>query len=643
MLGGNGPARSDVLKPAFFGVLAGLLCVCAAGYSGPKCAWSQDQKSDFDLTWRIQHNQAAAYEVFDGQKGSHLPGFRLLGCEVEGTLGANGYGELPYRFLFKAPKDKVKVGGQWQVKQTVFGDAIGLMSASEIVGLYRVRAIKKVKLEDLFKAGMKGKKSDAVEAAIVDGQFEVARCNWTNGTLGTPEKKPSASFATTAIVRLSDGAIIGGRTILKGRTEEFSRMAGGPVIGKADEIHELILKEPLLEISKKALQEDINQAILRGSKWLKGQSGNDGAMWDKPGYPLGTMQGVGATALAIDALLHSGVPEKDVAVRNGFAYCQGKRLTQSYDYALRLLAIESKYLPADRFLNADGFSEESAREHIGKSISKDDKAAVADLVQPLLECQGKHGSFGYTKGIDEPNLSNTQYALLGIKAAARMGYSVPPDVWKRAFLVVASSAIQSGPQIKLEIGWNGGSSETRTVSPYAWPYYVPAQAQKPGASTLTATMVTAALTSIALCRSELLRTKEWTDALEAQAEQLIWGGLAWIKTNYSVRASKPEGAWWGPAMVYYFLFSLERALVMLEVESIAGHEWYLEGSEVILSWQRNDGAWEGAFNTAVVDTSFALLFLKRAIIPVATGSKRQDPSHEGSAGPGNKEPDTKDK
>ncbi len=610
----------------------------------PIGAWSQDQKAEYDLTWKLQHSQAASYDVFDGQKGTALGEYRLLGCEVDGTLGANGYEELPNRFLFRAPKDKIKVGSQWQVKQTVFGDVMGLMSPSEVVGLYHVRAIKKIKLEELFKAALKGKKTEAVEAAVVEGQFEMSRCNWSNGVMGPPEKKPSASMATTTVVRLSDGAIIGGRTILRGRTEEFTRMMGGPVIGKADEVREVILREPLLEISKKNLQDEINQSIQRGVKWLKGQGGNDGAVWDKPGYPLGTMGGVGATALAMDALMHAGVSDKEASVRNAFLYCQGKRSSQSYDYSLRLMAIESKYLPAERFLNVETFSEENAREQIAKSISKEDKETVAELSQLLLECQGRHGAFGYTKGIDEPNLSSTHYALLGLKSAARMGYAVPPDVWKRAHLVVAAGAVQVGNQVKLDVTWKGGAAETRTVLPYAWPYYVPVQGQKPWASTPTSTMVTAALTSIAVCRSELLRTKEWTGAMETKAEELIWGGLAWIKGNYSIRGSKPEGLWWGPAMVYYFLFSLERACVMLEVESIGGHDWYLEGAEVILSWQRGDGHWEGTLNTPVVDTSFALLFLRRAAVPVATASKRGTPwGDTPSESTPKKDPDSKEK
>jgi hypothetical protein len=61
---------------------------------------------------------------------------------------------------------------------------------------------------------------------------------------------------------------------------------------------------------------------------------------------------------------------------------------------------------------------------------------------------------------------------------------------------------------------------------------------------------------------------------------------------------------------YYFLFTLERVCVALDLETLGGKDWFNWGAEVLLANQQNDGSWKGDHGTA--DTCFALLFLRRA-------------------------------
>ena len=61
----------------------------------------------------------------------------------------------------------------------------------------------------------------------------------------------------------------------------------------------------------------------------------------------------------------------------------------------------------------------------------------------------------------------------------------------------------------------------------------------------------------------------------------------------------------------YFLWSLERTAVAFDVRTIAGKEWYLWGAELIIDHQQPNGSWNDRY-AGVVDTSFALLFLKRS-------------------------------
>jgi hypothetical protein len=63
------------------------------------------------------------------------------------------------------------------------------------------------------------------------------------------------------------------------------------------------------------------------------------------------------------------------------------------------------------------------------------------------------------------------------------------------------------------------------------------------------------------------------------------------------------------------LWTLERVAVLYNLDEVDGKDWYHWGAEVLLDTQRADGSWHvGGYpgNLPTVDTSFALLFLKRA-------------------------------
>lgn len=73
--------------------------------------------------------------------------------------------------------------------------------------------------------------------------------------------------------------------------------------------------------------------------------------------------------------------------------------------------------------------------------------------------------------------------------------------------------------------------------------------------------------------------------------------------------------WTGPkgATNYYFLWSVERVGVLLGLETIGGRDWYAWGRDLLLRDQRKDGSWFGrGSGNPIVDTCFALLFLKRS-------------------------------
>ena len=90
--------------------------------------------------------------------------------------------------------------------------------------------------------------------------------------------------------------------------------------------------------------------------------------------------------------------------------------------------------------------------------------------------------------------------------------------------------------------------------------------------------------------------------------------LAWLEEYFDIGVNPFRGgAWWE-----YYLFNLERVGVLLDQRYVGTHDWYQEGAERLLAVQDAGGRFGGG----VVNTAFALLFLKRATVPPLTQTKR---------------------
>jgi hypothetical protein len=599
------------LRLSLFGFVLGLLLPVVE-------LASQEAAKEYDLTWKLPHDRAAVYDVFDAAKGVKQGEFWLLGCELERRIGSTDFNDLPIRFLFRLPRKKMAAGAIWEIQEFAYGDMPVIhpgIEPVEISGAYHLMPSKKHRLEDIFKTAQRNKKdkSDPIDLVMIEGRFDLCRCGWVNGQVTKMEKTPSSSITVLLALRGTDGAILGGRYQFSGRNEMYEGKWSGPRVGRSSgEGREFVLREPYVAITKEGLKVQIDQAVERGVKWLKSQQVGDGSISDRGGYAVGTAQGIGATAMSLLAMLHSGVLTDDPAIRKGFAYVGSKKVNQSYDLALQLMAIEGKYLPMSMLDDIEKYSEDLAREEIAKRLSKEDKEAAEIAVRALLETQSESGLFGYVGGAGYPNLSSTQYAVLGLKSASRLGISISPMVWKRVVTYLETAKTSSSQDYTVNIERRSGDAEKRYSRTNGWGYISPKYPAPTG------TMTCAALSTMAICESELTRAKAWTEKDAKPLEDQIWGGLAWLQEQYNLRAGTPEGCVYGSAMVLYYLYGLERALILLDVKTIGGHDWYLEGAATLLSWQQLDGRWEGPHGTPVIDTAYALLFLKRAMIPVKT-------------------------
>jgi hypothetical protein len=101
-------------------------------------------------------------------------------------------------------------------------------------------------------------------------------------------------------------------------------------------------------------------------------------------------------------------------------------------------------------------------------------------------------------------------------------------------------------------------------------------------------------------------------------DRALQAGLAALGTSidHSSAKRKAKGL---PAAVapaggkaFYFLWSLERVAIAMDLQTIGGKDWYDSASEILVANQKADGAWHGGTYPPEVDTCFALLVLKKA-------------------------------
>jgi hypothetical protein len=95
-------------------------------------------------------------------------------------------------------------------------------------------------------------------------------------------------------------------------------------------------------------------------------------------------------------------------------------------------------------------------------------------------------------------------------------------------------------------------------------------------------------------------------------ERAVYDGLAWLATSWSPWAN-PNAS----DKPIFYLYAVERAMDLVGARRLGDHVWYREMAEQLLPRQRADGAWDSkdgqvGDRNGVVDTAFALLFLRRA-------------------------------
>jgi hypothetical protein len=381
----------------------------------------------------------------------------------------------------------------------------------------------------------------------------------------------------------------------------------------------------------KAEQAKVEKAIDKGVAFLKGAQTKQGD-WQWKMYK--DKHFVGQCALPAYALLESGVTVDDPVIQKAAEYIRPRVLTndQTYELSLAILFFDRLGNPKDKRLiqtlalrliagqhytggwsyDCPTLSEENERELLkclevlskrmeGRKKTRDralEKMEVPPMLRLLTVFQRastfrweeppayvKPASGGPLAGWTDN--SNTQFALLALWVAQRHGMPV-----------------QATFEIMVE------RFERSQVYPGGWWSY---SINKEYRASSRHSMICVGLLGLAIGRG----LQVTTPGLPAGSEKDIHvlKGLAALRRAIG----KPQGHMnkqVRPLPDLYFLWSLERVGMLYDLPTVGGKDWYRWGAEALVTNQSRKGGWppspEGTDYKATLNTTFALLFLKRS-------------------------------
>lgn len=295
------------------------------------------------------------------------------------------------------------------------------------------------------------------------------------------------------------------------------------------------------------LQAEINRAIERGVETLLEQQELDGS-WrhDINAY------GVGATGLVVYTLLKSGLSAEHPAIVRAFEFIQRHPATRTYSISTVMMALAARGDTKDR-------------------------RWMEELAERLIEWRQPAG-WGYPD--NRPDLSNTQFAGLALRAADALGVDLKQKNWDK----LADITLEYVESVR-------GTS----YDPAGF-YY-----ERGGEPLATGSMTSAGLTLIAICLEHVQGNKQALIIAQKRA-------LVWFARNFSVEFNPKPGSESGRhGWDHYYLYGLERVGSLLGIETFGEHAWYELGARRLVKEQNARGLWGGQH-----DTCFALLFLSRA-------------------------------
>jgi len=371
------------------------------------------------------------------------------------------------------------------------------------------------------------------------------------------------------------------------------------------ETRERLQFEEILAIRHKTFEAEVNAAIDKGIAYLWRCYNRTEGRWGAH-YEHNT----GNTALALLAILKGSMDRKDERILKALDWLMAQPLVHTYDVAISLMALEAFYSPVDA--NRKAVADKEIDGKMDEGHARWGASAARWLEMGLAKAMWSYPS----TDANARDFSNTQYGVLGLYSAARCGFAPDLGIVRRVQESYLRVQQKKGPKTELSIQEADAGGGSKTMARFVaeargWPYKD--DPDDPAYGSMTAAGVSSLVILDALRRRA--NDAKYDAREQVRVRSAIRDGWAWILNRWNVKGNPLHGRDW----LYYYLYGLERAAMLDGVSRLGDHDWYGEGATFLVSNQTSAGYWHTGKYVQLFDNCFAILFLKRATVRVATG------------------------
>lgn len=362
----------------------------------------------------------------------------------------------------------------------------------------------------------------------------------------------------------------------------------------------------------------IDAAVDHGDDFLKSRQEQDGG-YGVYHFHSGRDYVAGQTALALLARIAAGENQNEKSLEKGFDWLRAHPPKLTYEVGLVLMAFDARAAPVgERQMLEKATPEELRKYTFPRTLEPRDREWLQQSVDRLAgerfkECWSYGGAAPATA-----DMSNTQYAVLGLKAASRLGLTVDRKLFADVLTYFLDHQQPHAKKVKyvdVQPSPDGKPHRyVRIVEPRGFGY---TYGTREGPE-LIASHACIDIACVVLSLDELMTkatgpARELARQRKGDADEAVDSALAWLDQNWAVDHHPPGNP--GQGYYYYYLYALERAGALTSRRYVGEHDWYREGAEELLKRQLADGSWpSGGYDNELVNTAFALLFLKRATL-----------------------------
>ena len=378
------------------------------------------------------------------------------------------------------------------------------------------------------------------------------------------------------------------------------------------------------------IPQKIKDAVVKGSDYLLKSAKADGH------FPGHHSDKIGNTALPVYALIKCSEPLDHPAIKNALPHLTRYAMTVNpakdefftYNASSVLLTLDAvrdavvKKRMVVNFRSRNESTGDNKARLIKRRIIKINipkfVAVIRKLAVTLARTQNYDGGFGY-KPNSRSDLSNTQYAALGMWAARRSGFKLNQQALTKMADWVMSTQKQPA-QKDPNTTWQPTSAAFLYTGDDR-----PASTIMTGAGIGTLAVLHFELTKRLFIRGKANDGGEYESPGEQpkfrpadQKPKPVVVTKKFIKHPLKIKRAIDCGfKWWEESgftidNAYHF-YTLERACVLTQTKEIGGTDWYHHVSERVVKTQTADGSWTN-YNNADKNlaTSWTLLFLVKA-------------------------------